>query len=161
IYSAAYVGWDWKGTPEMRRRFIVGCLLAAVLPAFGQEKAAKKAGSVEEMLMKMERDWVDASLKNDVKSMDTIMADDWVGTNYLGTFTKAQVLGDMKAGQVSSTSIQLGEMKVRVYGDTAVVTGSDTEKSSYKGKDTSGKYTWTDIFVRRNGRWQAVASQST
>ena len=40
-------------------------------------------------------------------------------------------------------------------------TGSDTEKSTYKGKDSSGKYVWTDVFVERNGRWQAVASQST
>src|SRR5260370_36126064 len=52
------------------------------------------------------------------------------------------------------------EMKVRVFGHTAVVTGSDTEKSSYKGKDTSCKYVWTDVFVQRNGRWQALASQS-
>jgi len=51
-------------------------------------------------------------------------------------------------------------MKVRVFGNTAVVTGTDTEKSSYKGKDTSGKYVWTDVFVQRNGRWQAAASQS-
>ncbi len=52
-------------------------------------------------------------------------------------------------------------MKVRVFGDTAIVTGSDTEKSTYKGKDSSGKYVWTDIFVKRNGKWQAVASEST
>ena len=49
-------------------------------------------------------------------------------------------------------------MKVRVFGDTAVVTASDTEESSLKGKDTSGKYVWMDVFVMRNGRWQAVAS---
>jgi len=42
-----------------------------------------------------------------------------------------------------------------------VVTGSDDEKSSYKGKDTSGHYVWTDVFVNRKGHWQAVASQNT
>jgi len=52
-------------------------------------------------------------------------------------------------------------MKVRVFGDTAVVTGSDDEKSSYKSKDTSGHYLWSDVFVKREGRWQAVASQGT
>jgi hypothetical protein len=52
-------------------------------------------------------------------------------------------------------------MKVRVFGNTAVVTGSDTEKSTYKGKDSSGKYAWMDVFANRNGRWQAVASEST
>jgi hypothetical protein len=52
-------------------------------------------------------------------------------------------------------------MKVRIYGNTAIVTGTDTEKSEYHGKDSSGKYLWTDVFVFRNGRWQAVSSQST
>ncbi len=46
-------------------------------------------------------------------------------------------------------------MKVRVFGNSAVVTGSETEKSSYQGKDTSGKSAWTDVWVMRNGKWQA------
>jgi hypothetical protein len=52
-------------------------------------------------------------------------------------------------------------MTVRIFGNTAVVTGSDTEKSMENGKDTTGKYVWTDVFVKQNGKWRAVASQST
>ena len=52
-------------------------------------------------------------------------------------------------------------MKVRVFGTMAIVTGSDDEKSSRMGMDTSGHYVWTDVFVNRDGRWQAVASQGT
>src|SRR5689334_12320683 len=112
--------------------------------------------------MQIERDWTDAGLKKDVAAMDKIVADDWIGLDFQGkTVTKAQMLAELKSGTSSSSSIDLGEMKVRVFGDTAVVTGSDTEKSTYKGKDSSGKYVWTDIFVKRNGRWQPVASQST
>ena len=51
-------------------------------------------------------------------------------------------------------------MKVRIFGNTAVVTGSDVEKSKEHGKDSSGKYIWTDVFVKQNGKWRAVASQS-
>jgi ketosteroid isomerase-like protein len=69
-------------------------------------------------------------------------------------------MADLKSGAATTQTVDLGEMKVRVFGNTAVVTGTDTEKSSYKGKDTSGKYVWTDVFVQRNGRWQAAASQS-
>ena len=47
-----------------------------------------------------------------------------------------------------------------VIGTTAIVQGSDTEKSSFKGKDTSGKWVWMDVFVMRDGKWQAVRSQS-
>jgi hypothetical protein len=52
-------------------------------------------------------------------------------------------------------------MTVRIFGNTAVVTGSDTEKSMENGKDTTGKYVWTDVFVKQNGKWRAVTSQST
>jgi len=50
-------------------------------------------------------------------------------------------------------------MKVRQFGETAVVTGMNEEKSQIKGKETSGRYVWTDVFVNRKGHWQAVASQ--
>jgi hypothetical protein len=69
-------------------------------------------------------------------------------------------MADMKSGASTTQSYEIGPMKVRVLGNTAVVTGSDTEKSTYKGKDSSGKYVWTDVWVMRDGRWQAVASQN-
>jgi hypothetical protein len=50
---------------------------------------------------------------------------------------------------------------VRVYGDTAIASGLGTEKSTYKGKDTSGQYRYTDVFVKRNGTWQAVATHGS
>ena len=55
----------------------------------------------------------------------------------------------------------MGLMKVRIFGDTAVVTGSYKEKSTYKFKDTSGKYSFTDVWVKRGGDWQIVAEQTT
>ncbi len=111
--------------------------------------------------MQMERDWTEAALKKDVATLDKILADDWVGQGITGSATKAQALADLKSGDSKQDSVTLGEMKVRVFGNTAVVTGSDDEKTSYKGKDTSGHYTWTDVFVKLQGRWQAVASQGT
>ena len=52
-------------------------------------------------------------------------------------------------------------MTLRVYGDTAVVHGLETEKSSYKGKDTSGQYRFTDVFLKRDGGWHAIATHVT
>lgn len=145
--------------------FVVFAAAAASL-ALGQmaDNQAKTAGgkaSVEQSLKKMERDWVDATLKKDTATLDRILADDWVGQGPTGPATKAQVLADIKSGDQKLESINLGDLKVRVFGDTAVVLGSDDEKSSYKGKDTSGHWLWMDVFVKRNGRWQAVASNST
>ena len=111
--------------------------------------------------MQMERDWTEAALKKDTAALDKILADDWVGQSPTGVSTKAQSLADLKSADYKVESQTLGEMKVRVFGNTAVVTGSDDEKSSYKGKDTSGHYLWTDVYVKRHGRWQAAASQAT
>jgi hypothetical protein len=51
-------------------------------------------------------------------------------------------------------------MDVKVLGNVAVVQGSDTEKSLTNGKDTSGKWVWMDVFVKREGAWVVVRSQS-
>ena len=152
----------------MKRIFAVAVLVAAAATfALGQmdDKQAKTKGSgkgsVEEQLMQTERDWTEAGLKKDAAALDKILADDWVGQGPPGTVTKAEALADLKSGDNKLESITLGDMKVRVLGDTAVVTGSDDEKSSYKGKDTSGEYVWMDVFQKKDGKWQAVRSEVT
>ena len=117
--------------------------------------------NVEQALMQVEREWVDALLKRDTAALERILADDWAGISWDGkNNNKAQAIADLQSA-LRIESINLEPMKVRVLGDTAVVTGGDTEKTQYEGKDISGRYLWTDVFVNRDGRWQAVASQST
>jgi ketosteroid isomerase-like protein len=52
-------------------------------------------------------------------------------------------------------------MKAIVFGDRAIVNGLTTEKSITAGKDTSGQYRWTDVFVKRDGRWQCVTGYAS
>ena len=150
----------------MKTFLIASVVLATSALAFGQAQKSD-AASVEATLTQIERDWSQvgankANIDADTKTMDRIMADDWVGLDFLGNAnTKTQAIANLKSGSATTQSIELGPLKVRVFGNTAIVTGSDTEKSTYKGKDSSGKYVWTDVFVNRNGRWQAVASEST
>ena len=151
----------------MKRILAVAVLVVAAaslaLGHMGGNQSKTKAGgtSVEQALIQMEHDWTDAALKKDASALDKILADDWVGQGSTGTATKAQALAELKSGDNKLDSQTLGDIKVRVFGSTAVVTGSDDEKSSYKGKDTSGHWIWTDVFVKRQGRWQAAASQGT
>jgi len=136
----------------------VGIAVAGAAPGLA---IAKDTAKDEKALLQLERDWTQASVKADAAALGKILADDWVGQGPFGTMTKAQTLAELKSGDSKTDSITLGDMKVRIFGDTAIVAGSDDEKSSYKGKDTSGRYTWTDVFVKRKGHWQAVASQAT
>ena len=141
---------------------VMALLIAAPMFLQGQAKPAAKAEPAGDALLQIERDWTQAGLKKDAAALDKILGDDWVGTDFEGKqFTKAQVVADLKSGASVSQTVDLADMKARVMGNTAIVTGSDVEKSSYKGKDTSGKYVWTDVFMMRGGRGQAVASQST
>jgi hypothetical protein len=150
----------------MKQLFAVCLLVTTSILAFGQAPKPDTA-SVERALTQIERDWSQVGMKKenldkDTKTLDRVLADDWIGLDFLGTAsTKAQSIANLKSGTSTLQSVELGPMKVRVFGNTAVVTGSDTEKSTYKGKDSSGKYVWTDVFVNRNGRWQAVSSETT
>jgi ketosteroid isomerase-like protein len=128
-------------------------------PAQAQEKKQARA---EEAIIKMEKEWADALVKADQAVIDRLVTPDWTVIGADGKRqSKAQADEELKSGAVKFESFKMDELNVKVYGKTAVAQGVETEKSSYKGKDTSGQYRFTDVFVKRNGRWQAVATQIT
>ena len=130
--------------------------------AFAQTKPAPAKGpSTAQVVKQLEQDWSDAQKAGDVDKLGQILADDWVGLGYDGKkSTKQESLADLKSGATKLESFELGPMEVKVLGSVAVVQGSDTEKSTTKGKDTSGKWVWMDVFVKRDSKWVAVRSQS-
>lgn len=151
----------------MKTLLIAGVFATAALSMNGQTlKAPPKPPaarvSTEASLKQMERDWGQAQIKKDYDAVDKIIADDWEGIDYDGKVVgKADYMAHMRSEQSTLISEEIGPMKVRVFGNTAIVTGSDTEKSTDRGKNSSGRYVWTDVFVLRSGKWQVVASQST
>ena len=129
--------------------------------AFAQTQAPAKAPTTSQSVRQLERDWEDALKAGDADKLGQILADDWMGIGFDGTKeTKQGELADLKSGKEKLESFEIGPMDVKVLGNVAVVQGSDTEKSSYGGKDTSGKWVWMDVFVKREGKWVAVRSQS-
>ena len=113
-------------------------------------------------IRKMERDWAVLVVKGDTATMLGMGVDNCMfmdATGHLNTLK--QIVADVKSGALVFESMQINDLKVRVYGDAAVVFGLETEKSNYKGEDTSGQYRFTDTFVKRNGHWLYVASHKT
>jgi ketosteroid isomerase-like protein len=149
----------------MRYLAVGGLFVAAALFMAGKEKfSAEKYQNlmVQQTLINTEKAWNEALISKDVGAADRIMAEEFTGIDFLGqTISKNETLAELEAGQSRNEFVELGDMDVRVYGDTAVVIGTDTEKSVYQGKNSNGSYAFTDVFVKRDGRWQAVASQST
>jgi ketosteroid isomerase-like protein len=124
--------------------------------------AATEVTSVEDTIIQIEHAWGNALLKRDVAAWSRCLGDDWVITYSDGTLvTKPMALADLKEGALRIESFRLDDLKVRVYGDTAVVTGLITEKSKFRDKNTSGVRRFTDVFVKRDGRWQAIASHES
>ena len=124
--------------------------------------ARTQTGSVEQELIKLEQDWTNANLKADVAFLNRILAEDRTYTDNDGVlWTKAQDLAVIKSGELVLSSMVTDDMKVRIYGDAAVVTGRNTVKGTLKGKDISGQERWTDTWIRRDGRWQCVATHSS
>lgn len=138
------------------------CLSSAFAQPPGRGRGMKaEAGAISETVQKLEHDWTDAQRAGDVDKLSEIIADDWRGLQYDGTvMTKKQLLSETKSGENKLESFEFGPMEVKVLGRVAIVQGSDTEKSSLKGKDTSGHWVWMDVFVDRDGKWVAVRSQS-
>jgi ketosteroid isomerase-like protein len=117
--------------------------------------------SVAEAVKQLEHDWADAEKAGDVDKLNQILGNDWMGISYDGKKeTKQSFLANVKSGADKIESFEFGPMDVKVLGGVAVVQGSDTEKSSASGKDTSGKWVWMDVFVKRDGKWVVVRSQS-
>jgi ketosteroid isomerase-like protein len=129
--------------------------------AFAQKKEpAAKGPSVAATIKQLEHDWVDAAKAADADKLNQILADDWTGIFYDGTeATKKEYIESYKSGKSKLESFEFGPMDVKVLGNVAVVQGSDTEKSTTDGKDSSGKYAWTDVFVKRGDKWEVVRSQ--
>jgi len=118
--------------------------------------------SVEQEIIKLENEWADAWVKSDVEFHDRIMADDFTWISPWGeVFTKARNLALLKSGDDVIESWVLTDMKVRVYGVAAVVTGCDTIKETYKGENVSSQNRWTHTWIKLAGRWQCVAGHSS
>ena len=110
-------------------------------------------------LINLENKWVDALVKSDTATLDSIFADSYVDTDeHSHRSDKRGVLSVLKSGELKVGSIKLSDMQVHLYGDAAVVTGSASQAGNFKGQPLKATIIFTDTFVRQNGKWRAVAS---
>jgi ketosteroid isomerase-like protein len=120
------------------------------------------AQSVEQQLKKLEMQWANAGVKKELAVIDRLLADDFITTDPEGeVFTRAEEIAFLKSGEDVVSSAALSDIKVRVYGDAAVVTYVYKAKEAFKGRDVSGTQRWTDTWVKRAGSWQCVASHGS
>lgn len=139
------------------------CLLGALLlisAAWSQDM--QNSGGTEKAVAALEQQWLQSQKTNNADLLAPLLADRFLNTSTVGKVTdKTQTLATAKA--TKWTSAEYEEMKVTVFGDTAIASGV----FNGKGTDGSGKALdqherWTDTWVKMsNGKWQCVASHGS
>jgi ketosteroid isomerase-like protein len=102
-------------------------------------------------------------VKADIATLDRILAPDWTVTHGDGTInTKAEYLADLKSGaRKFFAEVTEDRVDVRVYGDTAVASGTSDSKVEYKGRPSGGPLRFTRVYVKRDGRWLMIVTHAT
>jgi ketosteroid isomerase-like protein len=146
------------------------CCLLFAAPSFSAQHVAVRPKAIADTgdqqtireILDMERQTKEASLRRDADFPERVLAEDYVAISPLGQVTtKKEALSARKSGQLRYDTIDVSDMVVRLYGDTAVVTARMDVKGHQLGEDFSGPYRYTRVWVRRAGRWQTVSYQAT
>jgi uncharacterized protein (TIGR02246 family) len=144
--------------------FVTMMLVVTCCLAFGQTTYNKtsRSGSDEQAVRQILDEAVAAAGRNDAEALDRLWASDYTFVNSSGVLmTKAQRLAALRSGDTKYESITRHEVNIRLYGNTAVVTGWATVKGRSRGQDISGPSRNTTVLVKQNGRWQIVAQHLT
>ena len=121
-----------------------------------------KTSDAEEELLKLEKEFANAIVKNDPEAIERFVADDWIIIDPDGRIVNSNRFFEaIKSGALTHEIMESEDLHVRVYGDSAVVTGLTRTKGKFMGRDFSTEERATDVFVKRDGRWQCVLTHLT
>lgn len=133
--------------------------LAALLVLVSANRLAAQA---EDSVKALETRRGEALLKADTATLSRMMATEFIEISRLGAVrTGADNLRDIGSGVLKLTEVKYDSLTVRIYGDVAVLRGITDNTGTFRGFPFSGKIRYTRVFVKREGRWQAVAMQQT
>jgi ketosteroid isomerase-like protein len=149
----------------MKRTIILAAVVvAAASLAFGHTKSRKSRPRSKDVqvLEQMQRDWSKAVLNRDTNALKRIIAEDFVITDSDGNVgTRAACLAELKSGVLALDSAGPEDIKVKMYGNMAVITERLTAQGTYRGAAYLGPERVTVVAVKRNGRWQVISSHAS
>ena len=120
-----------------------------------------KTGEAEELL-KLEKAFAEAIVKNDVEGIGGLVTDEWIIIDPNGEIVdRTRFFGVIKSGALTHDMMESEDLRVRVYGDSAVVTAVTRTRGKFMGQEFSTQERATDVFVKRDGRWQCVLTHLT
>jgi len=142
------------------RRFTV-LILIGLVAACAQMPARTPTAATKE-LTELQHAWADARVRRDVSFLEGLYAKEFRIIAMNGSVVERDTdIQAFASGLLKPESVTNEDIEVRAYGDTAVVTGIERVRGTYKDNYGSFGLRFTNVFVRRGGRWQLVSSQST
>ena len=113
-------------------------------------------------ILELEKERNRAIINGDALALERMTSDDYTFITLRGELrTKAEIVQGFKSGSFHYDSREISDLNIRVYGNTAIVTGRSIQKGKENGKDYSGDYRFTRVYIKQDGRWQTVALQTT
>ena len=117
---------------------------------------------MEEELLKTEKEFARAIVKNDPEDIRRFVADDWIIIDPNGEIVdRTRFFEVIRSNALTHEMMESENLRVRIYGDSAVVTAVTRSKGTFMGQDFSTQERATDVFVKRGGRWQCVLTHLT
>ncbi len=99
--------------------------------------------------------WAAAELRGDTAVLERTLADDFIGVGPLGfMLTKQEWLARHQSGALTYGSLDVDEVKVRVYDEAAVVTGRQVQNAAYRGNSVQAQLRASLVFVHQHGQWR-------
>src|SRR5216683_2095606 len=115
-----------------------GTLAVSLAKNSNSAAPGQAGGSVQDEIKKLEQERNQAIVRNDAAALDRMSSADYTVIDLRGELlNKTQIVDGFKSGAIKYDSRELSDLNVRVYGNTAVVTGRITQKAMENGKDTS------------------------
>ena len=134
--------------------------LVSSTQAGNHDHAAGKSAVEAIRLLEEERN--QAILHGDAVALERMTSDDYTFVTLRGEMlTKAAIVHNFRSGAAKYQSREISDLNIRVYGNSAVVTGRAVQKGAENGKDYSGDYWFTRVYVNQGGHWTTVALQTT
>jgi ketosteroid isomerase-like protein len=118
--------------------------------------------TTEEELLKLEKQFAAAIVSNDLEGIGRLVMDDWIIIGGDGEIVdRARFCEVIKSGALTHDKMESENFRVRVYGDSAVITGITRTHGKFMGQEFSTRERATDVFVKRDGKWQCVLTHLT
>jgi ketosteroid isomerase-like protein len=133
--------------------------IASICTIWAARAQQPSTADVERYIMESERQWAESVANGDASVVQRILADDFLGVDPDGSFyEKAKMIAGTREAPKEFISNHLNDVKVRFLGDTAVAQGNESWVRRTV-TPLNGRFVWTDTWLRRNGKWQIVASE--